>query len=77
MGHSYNVGQFPWSAVLFIHNGPRWWERTIRLWLDLTKTGKINKAQNANLTGVLLYDQDQDSRIQYSQALSIGLLFTL
>lgn len=45
--------------------------------LDATLTGKINEVLNANLTGVLLYDQDQDFRIQYSQALSIGLLFTL
>ena len=45
--------------------------------IDLTLTGKINNIVNANLSGVLLYDQDQDSRIQYSQALAIGLLFTL
>ena len=44
---------------------------------DLTLTGKINKTLNANLSGVLLYDQDQDLKIQYSQSLSIGLLFTL
>ncbi|GAB3641972.1 hypothetical protein [Spirosoma arcticum] len=44
--------------------------------LDVTLTGKINKALNANLTGVLLYDKNQDSPIQYSQAPSIGLLFT-
>ena len=45
--------------------------------IDLTVTGKINKLVNANLSGVLLYDQDQDFNIQYSQALSIGLFFTL
>lgn len=45
--------------------------------LDLTLTGKINDFLNANLSGVLLYDQDQDLKIQYSQALSIGLLLTL
>jgi hypothetical protein len=28
--------------------------------LDLTITGKINKVVNANLSGVVLYDQDQD-----------------
>ncbi len=45
--------------------------------IDLTLTGKINNLVNANLSGVILYDQDQDNRIQYSQALAIGLLFTL
>lgn len=45
--------------------------------LDLTLTGKINDFLNASLSGVLLYDQDQDFEIQYSQALSIGLLLTL
>lgn len=45
--------------------------------LDLTLTGKINDFLKANLSGVLLYDQDQDFKIQYSQALSIGLLLTL
>lgn len=45
--------------------------------IDLTLTGKINKLVNANLSGVVLYDQDQDFHIQYSQALALGLLFTL
>ncbi len=45
--------------------------------LDLTITGKINKVVNANLNGVVLYDQDQDYKIQYSQALSIGFFLTL
>ena len=44
--------------------------------LDFTLTGKINKFLNATLLGVVLYDQDQDFHIQYSQALSVGLLFT-
>lgn len=45
--------------------------------IDLTLTGKINNYPNANLSGVLLYDRDQDRRIQYSQALAFGILFTL
>ena len=32
---------------------------------------------NANLSAMLLYDQDQDTHVQYSQSLAIGLLFTL
>ncbi|WP_254448872.1 DUF3078 domain-containing protein [Spirosoma rhododendri] len=45
--------------------------------LDFTLTGKINSLLNATLNGVVLYDQDQDYQIQYSQALSVGLLLTL
>ncbi|CAN5248453.1 DUF3078 domain-containing protein [soil metagenome] len=45
--------------------------------IDLTLTGKITNLVNANLSAVLLYDQDQDTHVQYSQALAIGLLFTL
>lgn len=44
--------------------------------LDFTLTGKINKLVNATLSGVILYDQDQDYQVQYSQALSVGFLFT-
>ncbi|MFD2571953.1 hypothetical protein ACFSUS_15020 [Spirosoma soli] len=40
-----------------------------------TLTGKINNIVNANLSGVILYDQN--SSVQYSQALAISLLFTL
>jgi len=45
--------------------------------LDFTLTGKINSLLNATLNGVVLYDQDQDFRLQYSQALSVGFLLTL
>ncbi len=45
--------------------------------IDATLTAKINELVNANLSGVFLYDQDQDVHIQYSQALALGLLLTL
>ncbi|MFC5411285.1 DUF3078 domain-containing protein [Larkinella bovis] len=43
--------------------------------LDVSLTAKINKYVNVNLTGIVLYDQDQDNAIQYSQGLAIGFLY--
>ncbi len=44
--------------------------------LDLTLTAKVNKFMNVNLGGIVLYDFDQDSGIQVSQAFSLGVLYT-
>lgn len=44
---------------------------------DATLTAKVNKYVNVNLTGVILYDYDQDKDIQYSQVLSLGVLYGL
>ncbi|RRB03820.1 DUF3078 domain-containing protein [Larkinella rosea] len=44
--------------------------------LDVSLTAKINKYVNVNLTGILLYDKDQDNAIQYSQGLAIGFLYS-
>lgn len=43
---------------------------------DANLTAKINKWVNVNLSGVLLYDQDMDTKIQYSQTLALGFLYT-
>lgn len=43
--------------------------------LDLILTAKINKIFNVNITASMLYDQDMDFKIQYSQMLGIGILF--
>jgi hypothetical protein len=43
--------------------------------LDATLTAKVNKYINVNVTGVLLYDFDQDKDLQYSQVLSLGILY--
>jgi Protein of unknown function (DUF3078) len=45
--------------------------------LDLNLTAKINKWINVNLAGVIFYDQDMDTQIQYSQTLALGVLYTL
>lgn len=42
---------------------------------DATLTAKVNKYINVNLTGVILYDFDQDKDVQYSQVLSLGVLY--
>lgn len=44
--------------------------------LDVSLTAKINKYVNVNLTGIVLYDKDQDDAIQYSQGLAIGFLYS-
>lgn len=43
--------------------------------LDANLTAKVNKYINVNLSGVLLYDYDQDADVQYSQVLALGILY--
>tara|TARA_R110002124_G_scaffold244306_2_gene409411 strand:+ start:834 stop:1742 length:909 start_codon:yes stop_codon:yes gene_type:complete len=43
--------------------------------LDLTLTAKISNIINVTLTGISLYDIDQDPGIQYSQGLALGILY--
>lgn len=44
--------------------------------LDLSLTAKVNRYISTNITGVLLYDFDQDKDVQYSQVLALGVLYT-
>ncbi len=44
--------------------------------LDLNLVAKVNKYVNASFGGIFLYDYDQDNSPQYSQAISIGLLYS-
>ncbi|MEQ8302333.1 MAG: DUF3078 domain-containing protein [Cyclobacteriaceae bacterium] len=44
--------------------------------LDLNLTAKVNKFINVSLGGILLYDYDQDTGVQLSQAFSLGFLYT-
>jgi hypothetical protein len=44
--------------------------------LDLTLTAKVNKYINVSLSGILLYDYDQDPGVQYSQSLALGILLS-
>jgi hypothetical protein len=43
--------------------------------LDASLTAKVNKYINVNISGVVLYDIDQDKDVQYSQVLSLGILY--
>jgi hypothetical protein len=45
--------------------------------LSLTVTAKVIRHVNVSLMAIGLYDRDQDTRIQFSQTLSLGLLYTL
>lgn len=44
--------------------------------LDVNITAKVNRFINVSVTGVGLYDRDTDLKIQGSQTLALGLMFT-
>ena len=50
--------------------------KTIDHRIDLNFTAKVNKYINVGFGGILLYDYDQDSGVQLSQALTLGFLYT-
>lgn len=43
--------------------------------LDISFTARVNRMLNVNFTGTALYDRNQDSRIQYTQFLSLGIAY--
>lgn len=45
--------------------------------VDLNLTAKVNKFVNVSVGGIFLYDYDQDLNAQYSQAFSLGILYTV
>lgn len=49
--------------------------KTIDHRLDVNLTAKVNKFVNVSLGGILLYDFDQDSGVQLSQAFSLGFQY--
>lgn len=50
--------------------------KTIDHRFDLSFTAKVNRFINVGLTGIMLYDYDQDSGAQFSQGLTIGFAYT-
>ncbi len=44
--------------------------------LDLNLTAKLGRFVNVNLGAILLYDHNQDTNVQFSEALSIGMMYT-
>ncbi|MEQ8364068.1 MAG: DUF3078 domain-containing protein [Cyclobacteriaceae bacterium] len=61
---------------LFFANYQTLQAKTIDHRLDMNLTAKVNKFVNVSLGGILLYDFDQDSGVQLSQAFSLGFLYT-
>ncbi len=51
--------------------------KTIDHRLDVNITAKVNQFVNVSLGGILLYDYDQDPGAQWSQAFSLGVLYTI
>lgn len=45
--------------------------------LDVTLIAAVNKLINVSLTGILLYDDDSDNKMQASQSMSFGLTYRL
>jgi hypothetical protein len=50
--------------------------KTIDHRLDINLVAKVNKFVNVSVGGILLYDFDQDSGLQLSQAFSLGILYS-
>ncbi len=45
--------------------------------LDATLTAKVSGAVNVSLAGIMVYNSGESTKIQYSQALAMGLSYTL
>jgi Protein of unknown function (DUF3078). len=45
--------------------------------LDLTITAKVTRVINVNLSGVALYDTDQISKLQLSESIAMGFVYSL
>lgn len=45
--------------------------------LDATLSAKVNNFVNVSLSGILVYNSDESSKVQYSQALSLGVVYAL
>jgi len=44
--------------------------------LDIGLTAKVNKFMNVTLGGIMIYDLDQDSKVQIAQAFTLGVLYS-
>jgi Protein of unknown function (DUF3078) len=64
-----------WRYLMFL-NYETIEPKTIDHRLDLNFTAKVNRFITVGLGGILLYDYDQDSGIQLSQALTIGFAYS-
>jgi hypothetical protein len=64
-----------WRYVMFA-NYETLKMKTIDHRLDVTLSAKVNKFINVGLGGILIYDYDQDSGVQLSQAFTIGFAYS-
>jgi hypothetical protein len=64
-----------WRYVMFA-NYETLEPKTIDHRLDLNLVAKVNRFVNVSVGGILIYDFDQDSGIQLSQAFSLGILYS-
>lgn len=49
--------------------------KTIDHRLNVILTAKVNKFISMNISGLMLYDYDQDSKVQFSQGLGLGIMY--
>ncbi len=64
-----------WRYVMFA-NYQTLNTKTIDHRLDIGLTAKVNKFMNVSLGAIMLYDYDQDSGLQLSEAFSLGVLYS-
>jgi hypothetical protein len=64
-----------WRYLLFA-NYETFKAKTIDQRLDINLTAKVNSFINVSIGSIILYDFDQDSEVQLSQALNLGILYT-
>lgn len=64
-----------WRYVMFA-NYETLKMKTIDHRLDVTLSAKVNKFINVGLGGILIYDYDQDTGVQLSQAFTIGFAYS-
>ena len=50
--------------------------KTVDHRLDIGLTAKVNKFMNVSLGGIMIYDYDQDSRAQFAEAFTLGILYS-
>ncbi len=64
-----------WKYLMFA-NYETFEGKTIDHRLDLMFTAKVNRFISVGLGGILLYDYDQDSEVQLSQAFNVGFIYS-
>jgi len=64
-----------WRYIMFANYETLAW-KTIDHRLELMLNAKVNRFINVGLGGILLYDYDQDSGAQISQAFNLGFAYT-